>query len=639
MYIKTDPYFFPFDELRYGQKKFIFAINDALENKKDLLVHAPTGIGKTAASIASCLKFAIEKDKKLFFLTTRNTHHRIAIETLCLIKKKKQLNNLVVLDLVGKKHLCKQTGLGLFGDNFNYHCSLLKKTKQCLFYKNTYNNMHELTQDAKIFTNKLLENIYSSQEVKEMCNAFCPYEIQTSVAKYANVIIADYFHLFDKDVFDSCFGKSGIKKQDIILIADEAHNLNSRIKSIYSIKFSSKFLKNIIEICLKLKDNYLANIFEKLYFALLTEADLMQKANRNTCEFKINKGFLINIIENTAGCDICEFKILVEKLGQLEMQKNENSQYLINFAEFIDKWKIDADGFLYYAVLEKNKEMFFEYKKECIDPGLFAKDIFSKIYCSILMSATLTPFDMHISTLGMNKDNCACLKLKSPFPKKNRTIIIANNITTKYAERNNKLYQTIADYIMSIKKSTNGNIAVFFPSYEFMNNCLYYIENLEERNFCLLTEQQNMTKHQKEHIYNLFKKSSYIHPFSILAAVVGANFSEGVDFPGDIVKAVCVVGIPFEKKTIETDATIDYYNKKFNYNGWNYAYIFPAINRTIQAAGRCIRSEKDIGAIILLDNRYLMSKYRTLLPKDWDDANIVSSNYKIEEHLKKFFRR
>ena len=627
--------FFPFEKLRKGQEKFILAWENALNNKTSLLVHAPTGIGKTAASIAPALHYAMKNKKKIFFLTTRNTHHRIALEMLKQIKKKKNINGIVVLDLVGKKHMCKLDSIKLFRGDFGNYCSFMKKTGKCPFFKKTYTSFHTLTPGARSIKEKICNDIYSSDEIKEMCAFFCPYEIQTNMTKEADIIIGDYFHLFNQTIFDSVFAKAGLNYKDIILIADEAHNLAGRIKSIYSTTIASNTINKTAEVCLKLKDNYMANAISSIYSMLLLEGERISMQKQNQNEFHIDIDFLSNIIEENIDSSIEDFILLAEKLGEVEVQKDEESQYLLTFADSIKKWQIKADGFLHYCVVERGHNLNIKCKKECLDPGIMSHEIFSRLHSFVLMSATMTPFDMQISVLGLDREKIRVLELPSPFPKENRKILIADKVSSKYSKRSNDSYRTIAEYILNTAKATEGNVAVFFPSYEYMGNVLFWVK---EDGFKILREHQNMTKKQKENIYNEFKKSSYIPPFGMLAGVIGANFSEGVDFPGEIIKTVCIVGIPFEKTSINTDATIQYYDKKFSNTGWDFGYIYPAINKTIQAAGRCIRSEKDVGAIILLDERYLLAKYKNLLPKEWGDAKKVSSGSEIEFELMTFFK-
>ena len=129
------------------------------------------------------------------------------------------------------------------------------------------------------------------------------------------------------------------------------------------------------------------------------------------------------------------------------------------------------------------------------------------------------------------------------------------------------------------------------------------------------------------------KFRSYKKVGSVLFAVSGGSFSEGVDLPGEELKGVIIVGLPLSKPDIETKSLIEYYDHRFS-RGWDYAYMFPAMIRVIQGAGRCIRSEKDKGVIIYLDERYSLSNYFRCFPKDFK-AKITKLP---EEHIKKFFK-
>jgi len=102
----------------------------------------------------------------------------------------------------------------------------------------------------------------------------------------------------------------------------------------------------------------------------------------------------------------------------------------------------------------------------------------------------------------------------------------------------------------------------------------------------------------------------------ILAGVQAGSFSEGVDYANNLLDAVIIVGLPLEIPNLEVKSLIEYYDFKFE-RGWDYGYIYPAMNRALQAAGRCIRSETDRGAIILMDERFRWQNYAKCFPKDF----------------------
>jgi len=141
-----------------------------------------------------------------------------------------------------------------------------------------------------------------------------------------------------------------------------------------------------------------------------------------------------------------------------------------------------------------------------------------------------------------------------------------------------------------------------------------------------------MSKEEKENFLEEFKSER--KKGGVLLGVSGANFAEGVDLPGDLLNGVVVVGLPLGKPDLKTREVINYYEKKFG-QGWDYGYIFPAMTKCIQSAGRCIRSETDKGAVIFLDERFAWERYYNCFP---DRVGLrVTKEY--EKLLRDFFER
>lgn len=118
-------------------------------------------------------------------------------------------------------------------------------------------------------------------------------------------------------------------------------------------------------------------------------------------------------------------------------------------------------------------------------------------------------------------------------------------------------------------------------------------------------------------------------------AVSSGSFSEGVDFPDGMLKGVVIVGLPLQRPDLETECLIKHYDRKFG-RGWDYGYVYPAMNRAMQSAGRCIRSEKDRGAVVFLDMRYAWPQYAQCLPKEWQ-IRLARSDEQCVSLLEEFF--
>jgi DNA excision repair protein ERCC-2 len=210
---------------------------------------------------------------------------------------------------------------------------------------------------------------------------------------------------------------------------------------------------------------------------------------------------------------------------------------------------------------------------------------------------------------------------KDPFPKKNRLNLIIPKTTTKYTRRNEEQYRNIAEVLSEIADSVPGNMAVFFPSYYLRDQVEKFLADNTEKT--LFSEHSNLTKTEKQQLLDNFK--SYKDSGAVLLGAASGSFGEGIDLPGDYLKAVVVVGLPLTKPDLETKSLIKYFDKKFD-KGWDYGYLFPAFNKTLQNAGRCIRSETDRGIIAFLDERYIWNNYFRCFPEDWHIE--ISQDYK-----------
>ena len=233
---------------------------------------------------------------------------------------------------------------------------------------------------------------------------------------------------------------------------------------------------------------------------------------------------------------------------------------------------------------------------------------------------------MYKDLLGFPK-NTRCIKYDDPFPEKNRLSLIVPKTTTKYTMRNDFQYKDIARNCAELIEAINGNTIVFFPSYYILEKVLSFFRT--KRKF--FKEQQGLVKEEKHKLLDKFKEQK--DKGAVLFAVISANFAEGIDLPGDLLKGVIIVGLPLQKPDLETKELINYYEQKYE-SGWDYGYIYPAFNKALQSAGRCIRSETDKGVIIFLDERYSWPQYTKYFPEDYSIDISTDFKAEISEFLK-----
>ena len=571
--------------------------------------------------MAPALSYATGKDLTIFFLTSKHMQHKIAVETLKQIKKKYN-NDFDVADIIGKRWMCLQEVEALNSGDFIDYCKKLRDENKCEFYVNTRKKSMRATVLAENKLNEL--KVLGPMHVEDLIDnckkpKLCPYEMAAMLAKDAKVIIADYNCIFNPDIRDNFFARANKKLENSIIIIDEGHNLPARARELLTAKLSTFIIERAIKEASKFEFFNVLNILKSLKEVF---DELSFDLNFNKEEKLVRRYEFVDKVNEQQKYD--EIVTELTFTGDLIREKQKQS-YIGSIGKFLEAWLSQDNGFA--RILTKNfsnGNLILNYR--CLDPSLITKDAIDRSYCTIIMSGTLTPTSMYRDILGFPD---AVEKVYSnPFPKKNRLCLIVPETTTKFTRRNNQEYMKIADVCNKIVNKIPGNAALFFPSYELRDNVYKNFYELCDKK--MIIEKQNLSKEEKEKILDDFKKNK--GKGAVLLAVSTGNFGEGIDLPGDFLKGVVIVGVPLEKPDLETKELIDYYQEKFG-KGFDYGYIFPAITKCLQNAGRCIRSETDKGVIIFLDERFAWQNYIRCLPEDMDFK--ISKVY--EERIERFF--
>lgn len=619
--------FFPHPELRKIQKAMVAQIAATIRNKGSLLIHAPAGIGKTAASIAPALTLALKDDSTVFFLTPKHTQHKIAVETLRQIRERHKLK-FDAVDFIGKKWMCSLPGVQtLSASEFSEYCKEMREKENCEFFLN-FKQKNKLSAEAKkLFEELKKEGPMHVEELTKKCtkHKICPYEMACLIGKDAKVIIADYYHLLHAGIRDTLLKRLEKEVGKCIIIFDEGHSLPSRARELMSSGISNVSIDFAIREAKELGYSNIVNDLEAL--KKLLQKVTSEKTRIDSYEALVAKNDFVEGVEKIGSYEEMQgnFKFVGEQV--LETKKRSYSNGISHFMEL---WKGPDEGFV--RVVEKGftksgkPMMSLSYK--CLDPSIILKPLTENCKSFIAMSGTLTPTEMYKELFGLG-DDTTTVEYENPFPKENRLNIIWPETTTKYTTRGDEMYQAIALKCADIANAIPGNSAFFFPSYKLRDDVYYHFRGKCEKTIFL--EERNMNKTEKNTLLESFK--SYKDSGAVLFAVITGNFSEGIDLPGDFLKAVTIAGLPLGKPDLETQELIKYYDKKFK-KGWDYGYVYPAIIRTMQGAGRCIRSSKDRGVIVFLDERYAWRNYMGCFPPDW---NMIIENKPIPK-IVEFFK-
>ncbi len=612
---------FPYSEERQIQNEMIKSVKECLEQKKNLIVHAPTGLGKTAAALVPALEYAIEHDKTVFFLTSRHTQHRIAVDTLASIREKhKDKEEFAITDIIGKRWMCAQPKIEMLGSKeFREYCKTVRENYTCQYYVETRSKSNKPTAHAEDTVKKISKKPLQVEELNALVKTekMCPYEIATILAKKSRVVVADYFYMFNSSIRNTFLRKIERALEDVIIIVDEGHNLPDRVREMLTEKLNSYMLERALKEAKKYKFDTILQYIVDIQDILNRLGDGVRdekKVSKDDFNSGLNKiGEREEIIHNMM-------------LAAEEIRDKQRISFVGSVAGFIMRWQDSDEGYarMIQASLYHGKpSLSLVYR--CLDPSLESGPITKEAHSTIIMSGTLTPTTMYKDLLGVEAEE---KEFKSPFPEENKLMLIVPKTTTKYTSRNEDQYKQIAIETSKLCEAIPGNVAVFFPSYYIRDKV--YTHFFDRTSKTIFLEENGMTKEQKQEMLEKFKGYSKIG--AVLLGVVAANFSEGIDLPGDFLKGVVVVGLPLSRPDLETKELIDYFDGKYS-KGWDYGYVLPAFSKTLQAAGRCIRSETDKGVIVFLDERYAWQSYTRCFPKE---ASLkITKDY--EKEIKEFF--
>jgi len=613
--------YFPYKEVRVYQDLLIQNVNASIESRKNLLAHAPTGLGKTSAALAPAVYHALNNDLNVFFLTSRHTQHKLVIDTLREIRDTNNIK-IPVADLVGKQSTCplpisKELGRSDFLD----YCRDMRRDSKCPYYKNT--RKAELTDKAEQVLKDLVAN--SPMHNQDLCaacadNKLCPYEMALELGKKSKVVVCDYFHLFSEHVRNTFMARMNKELDESILIIDEGHNLPDRVRSLmthtlstFTIKASIKELETFASDSEAELVRYLLRVFEGLI-------------SRYEKEGLITKDDLVGELESLSGQSFDDVIGLLLTAGT-SIREEKKKSFTLAIAHFLESWLTDEPDRVRVIRRGTGKRggEFISLSCHCLNPAQYTEPVFTESYSSVIMSGTLTPTTMYSEVLGLN--GSGVIELRSPFPQENRLTLVVPETTTRYTRRGDDEYQRIASKLEGIISNASVSTAVFFPSYSILNSVREKL-NLWGRN--VVVERRGLTKEEKDSLLASFKNVKG----SILLGVVSGSFGEGVDLPGSELECIIIVGIPLSVPDLFTKSLINYYDERFG-KGWDYGYVFPALTKVIQNAGRCIRQSTDKGLIVLLDERYVWKNYLKCIPPEWQ-LKVTKDPEKI---ARKFFKR
>ena len=609
---------FPFDEIRDGQRRLTRDVTLAVQAGSHLVAHAPTGLGKTAASLAPALQHALAAGKTVMFLTSRQSQHRIAVETLRAIEASRGAR-FTLVDLVAKRDMClRHEAADLHPARFPDFCARETRTKACPYLGEADGPTIQKVRDGVLHVEELM---HVSKQA-----GLCPHIVALRAAKEAHVVVADYNHLFS-DLREQSLERLGRSLGDLILIVDEAHNLPDRIRSAHSHRITP-FLLDMAEseargeripeaeADIQALRRALAALAAKAQASGAAQPARLGADDARVARLEVEDleaAFAAERNRGTLGLHrtLADAGLSLKSLAAKAKKGADDVVHSEGLLKAVEDWGRFRQGALRFLRWEAGGTA--ELHIRLLDPSVPARQVFDAVHAAVLMSGTLRPPEMVRDLLGLAPGRTAVRSYPSPFPPQNRLVVAAQGYSTRYQERDPALWARIARTLVATAAATRGNLAVFAPSYAILRDLR---EALSAAGLAkpTIVEEPGWPKSERDRVLDTLEGERR-RSGAVLLGVIGGSFAEGVDFRDNLLSVVAVVGLPLAPPDLEVQATMEYLDRRFPGLGRAYGYHYPAMNKVLQAMGRAIRGPGDRCAILLLDERFLGPPYRGLLPE------------------------
>jgi DNA excision repair protein ERCC-2 len=426
-----------------------------------------------------------------------------------------------------------------------------------------------------------------------------------------------------------------------ILIIDEAHNLPETAVGIASSSLTVFAVKQAQTEAREFKHKDIEMFSRQVQSEIEAMAKNIQKEERVAPESLVKLARQKDCTDPEAFFEyLCTTGNAVKR--SLLMDGKPPRSFIYSLGTFLLTWTETAKDESFINVITKYKSRrgadIARLEIVALDPSKITEPIFSEVHSNIVMSGTLQPLEAYVRITKLPA-NTVRKVVSSPFPKEHILPLVCCDVTTAMEERTAEMYRTIVKHAQEVVYNTPGNTGVFTASFQVLEalRANGLDEEPEKPLFC---EHRGMSSKENERIVAEFKACAQ-RGGAVLLGVLGGRSSEGVDFPGDEMNSVVIVGVPYAEPTIKVRAQISYFEECYPGLGREYGYVIPAMKKASQASGRPLRTLEDKAAMVFLDNRFSTPYCRQFLPL-WirDNLRILPREEgAISRELQHFFRR
>ena len=568
----------PFTTVTEDQRNLARRVYMSIRDREDLMFEAPTGTGKTIATLYPAVKaMGSQLIDRVIYSTARTTGQRVVHETMKALSVSNEHVRSIVI--TAKDRICFTPGATCAPEN-------------CEFAKGHFDRVQAARQDLlahPTIDQKLVELVARSHKV-------CPFELSLDAAEWCDIVVGDYNYVFDPFVALQRL-HSRLFKQVSVLV-DEAHRLGSRVSDMLSSELSLDLLKTVYAEC-PLQD--IRAITQNLIRWLEATAN---NSLSNDEEFEIA------VLDEKFWQLIEAFVVACE---DIDMESTDESVFrcwstILRLHDARNRYDSES-----YICLMRREEDDLTLVLRCIAPGSWIQGVLREYSGSVRFSGTLSPPQVFEESHGVSGP---FVRTQNERDSQRFGVMLVPDISTYWNDRERSISE-IVEVIEDIRASTGENWLVAFPSFEYLNRVFGAMNNLSD----LVRKQEgHMTVEERANFIEWMNEPKA----RIGLTAMGGVFTESVDFKAGALAGVVVIGPSIPPTSLELERL-----RASSELGFELAYRQPAMNRVVQAAGRVVRNVSDRGVIILIDPRFTRSEYQQYFPRHWVPQIVKSSQVNL----------
>ena len=571
---------FPHPSFRKGQRTLAEAVYKAASTGHDLLAQAPTGIGKTLGTLFPMLKaFAPQKLDKLFFLAAKTPGRQLALDALQVLDASNPGLPLRVLELTARDKACEHPERACNGDS-------------CPLAKGFYDRLPAARQAAARHCR------LDRQDLRRIAleHSVCPYYLAQEMARWSDLVVGDYNYYFDQGAL--LHGLAQANQWQVAVLVDEAHNLVQRARRMYSAELDPQQLRDARRVAPPGLKPLLTRVAR--HWRALHAGQTQTYVVRN----ELPASLLSTLQELSSACN----ELFAQSHNPPEPALRDLHFAALQFCRL-------AESFGEHSLFDISLDADSRSKPQArlclrnLVPAPFLAPRFELARSSVLFSATLSPREYIRDLLGLAA-HTPWVDVESPFQAAQLQVHIARHISTRYADRAASL-EPMVELMNSQYRQRPGNYLAFFSSFDYLQQAAQRLAARHPQ-LPIWLQSRRMDEAARAGFLARFVEDGK----GIGFAVLGGAFAEGIDLPGERLIGAFIATLGLPQLNPVNEQMRERMGRLFG-AGYEYTYLYPGLQKVVQAAGRVIRTTADRGCIQLIDDRFAQPQIRQLLPQWW----------------------